>query len=91
MGMAVDMLLAIAVISFASGTIPEFQLGIGNIRSAADDAFVSVGDLLLLRKGDHFRSGVCFFVLCFSLFPPGQGKYIDDIPAGKQEEITQRH
>ena len=41
--MIVDVVLAVAMIAVAAGTIPEFQIGIGYIGSAANTAFMCVG------------------------------------------------
>ena len=43
MAVVVDMLFTVAVVAFAAGAVPEFQIGIGGVRFAADRAFVPVG------------------------------------------------
>ena len=47
MGVVVDVVCAVAVVALATGAVSEFQLRIGNIRSSANGAAVSVGVLLL--------------------------------------------
>jgi len=43
MGMVVDMILAVAEVAVTAGAVPEFQLRVGHIRSAADGTLVGVG------------------------------------------------
>ena len=74
MGVIIDMLNAVAVIAIASGAVAEFQFRIGNIRSAADSAFVVI---VLLYRG-FIRSGFgleCDYLraLLFPFSAPGIG------------------
>ena len=51
MSMVVDVIFAVAVISLTAGAVPELQIGIGNIRSAANSAAVGVGILGFCHGG----------------------------------------
>ena len=42
MGVIADMIFAIAVISLTTGTVAEFKLWVGNIRSIADSTFMGI-------------------------------------------------
>ena len=92
MAVVADMVFAVAVVAFAAGAVPEFQLRIAHIGSAADGAAVGVvclGSGFASTAGgiklDHLR------LLC-SLLPesvfyteaPGGRQYVDHIFAEKQ-------
>lgn len=65
MGMVVDVILAIAIIAIAAGTIPEFQIRIGNIGSAANGAAVGIGGCVLVGFGEDYYLRTCW-LLSFS-------------------------
>ena len=56
-GVITDMVLAIAVIAIALGAVSEFQIGMGNIRSAADGTPMCAG-CLWLGSGCLIRASV---------------------------------
>ena len=101
MGVVIDVILAVAEISFAAGTVPELQLRIGEVSPAADGAFMGVRRFRgsyrgLIRtgvgEGDGFR-----FLLGGSLFkqppgihPPGYGDHIENIFSKEQEIVGKR-
>lgn len=86
----VDMILTIAVVTVAPGTVTELQLGIRNIRSAADGTPVGIGCLggcnrCLVRaglgEGDDLGLLRAGFGLPFPenpphVQPPGNGDHI---------------
>ena len=39
----VDVILAVAVETLAAGAVPKFQIGVGDVGAAADNAFVGIG------------------------------------------------
>ena len=51
MGMIVDMVFAVAMVTLTAAAVPEFQIRIGNIRSAAYCTAVGVGILGLCHGG----------------------------------------
>ena len=78
----VDVILAVAMVAGAAGAVAEFQLGIGNIGSAAYGAAVGVGRLCRLCGAGGIVEvdmplGVGAF-LCFlrEFSAPGQGEQI---------------
>ena len=103
MGVAADVLFAVAIIAVAPGTVPEFQLRIGKIGSAADGAFVGIRRFWLCGGGfigscierDDFRLLCCFAGLTgFSqhspeIDAPGRRNYIQNIAAKEQEIVGQ--
>ena len=97
----VDMILAVAEVTFATGTIPELQLRVGEVGPAADSTFVSVrrfgGDNgSLIRSGIGEGDGLCFLFFGTALFEqppdihaPGHGDHIEDIFSKEQEVVGQ--
>ena len=101
MGMIADMLFAIAIIAVAPGAVAEFQLRIGDVRSAADSTLVVIGcfdgsNAGLIRPGGGEGNGLgsggwrILFLLpeqpgCVD--PPGHGENIDNILAEEQEIV----
>ena len=95
--MVVDVILAVAVVPFAPGAVPEFQLRIGNIRPAADRTSVGIGRFLWL--GCRLRSlgteGDDRGTLWLSVFAeqshelpaPLHGNHIQHILAEEQEVV----
>ena len=92
------MILTVAVITIAAGTITEFQVGMGTIRAAADGALVKEdflgGDISCLNGGgggelDHSRlPGSGSLTKTFAdLEPQGEGNDVDDIFSKEQEVI----
>ena len=90
-----DVILAVAVIAFASGTVPEFQFRIAHIGSAAYGAAVVVWFGFGRCVGDKWdRAG---FLLGLPM--PGPANFhayrhrekIGKIAAGKQKEICKSH
>ncbi len=97
-----DMLLAVAVVAIAAGTVPEFQFRIGSIGSAADSAAVGVGGLgrggrCLIGsgiEGNHLwpvpgKILLCPFYTAPGIDPPGLGKHIQHITSKEQEIVGQ--
>ena len=98
MCMVTDVILAVAEIAIATGTVTEFQLRIGNIGSAAYGAAVEIGFLGLLAcfsgEGDcaaGFLRLLSFGLAVLQLVPPLGRQYIDHIPAEEQKVIGQCH
>ena len=91
MGVVIDMILAIAVIAVAAGTIAEFQIGIRNIRTPTYGAAVGVRSSLLGgREGDRSSAVRCFgtlFAHITVIGTNGRGQEIHHILAGEQQEI----
>ena len=90
MDMVVDVILAVAVIAVAPGTVPELQLRVGDIGSAADPA--AVGEIPGLgigfgNKGDRAGGFGCFH---FS-GSVQEGEYITDASSHKQQVVGNRH
>ena len=100
-----DMILAIAIIAVTPGAIAEFQLRVGNIRSAANSAAVVVRRFrgcycgLIGPGGGEGDNGRLLFggLLLFPLKQPGcvdpprHGEYICHILAEEQEVVQQGH
>ena len=98
----VDMILAVAEVSLAAGTIPELQLRVGEIGPAADSTFVSVrrfggGNGSLIRSGIGEGNGLCFLLFGTALFEqppgihaPGHGDHIEDIFSKEQKGLPSR-
>ena len=90
----VDVILTITVVAAATGAIPELQLRIGHIGTAADGAFV--GQILFFGSGalggtelDRLCSVFGVLGLFDNTYLPGQ--QILDILACKQQEIQKTH
>ena len=104
--MVADVVLAVAMVAAAAGAIPEFQVGMGDVRSSAYGALMGVG---CLDGGDAGFIGACagegdslgplgcggvLFLLAEKppgIGPPGHGDYIDDIFAEEQEIVGNGH
>ena len=98
MDVVADMVLAVAVIAIAAGTIAEFQVGVGTIRAAADGALVKEdflgGDISCLNGGgggelDHScLPGSRSLTKTFAdLEPQRERDDVDDIFSKEQEVI----
>lgn len=90
-----DMLGAVAVVPVTAGAIAKFQTGIGNVRSAADGAFVGVIDRFGGGggEGDGFCGARRFFPAAERAAEPqtaGFGDHIAHILAEKQEIVRKR-
>ena len=97
-----DVLFAVAVIAVAFGAVPELQIGIGKIGSAADSTAMGVGGFGLRggsligtcveRNGLMLLIGSCVsgpFCGSSGVDPPGLGQNIQHIAAKEQEVIGQ--
>ena len=80
MGMVADVVLAVAVVAIAPGTVAELQFGVGYICPAANGAAVGVGGLrscglrgvgTCFGEGDHF-----------GFFMAGWGGFLSDQALG---------
>ena len=98
MGVIADMILAVAVIAVAFGTVTEFQLRIGHICPSANCAAVGVGDGLLFAmggiavgEGDRtgFLLGLCGSDCPIAAGSPCRRQQIQYILTGKQQEICE--
>ena len=99
MGVVIDVVLAVAMVTLAPGAVAEFQLRIGHIRAAADGAFVGVGGFGRCHRclvGTGVGEGDGFGFLRFlgsspeeapGVHPPGHGEYIGHILAEEQEVV----
>ena len=100
MGVVADVIFTVAVIAITPGAVPEFQIRMGNVGSAADRAAMGVGSLGLgsgglIRtcvEGDGFvllAAGSISGPLGSSsgIDPPGLGQYIGNIAAEEQEIV----
>ena len=92
MGVIGNVIFAVAEIAVAAGTIPELQVRILGIRTAANGAAVVVGgrSFLLGLAAHRDRSGF-LFDLGGSFDPPGKGKQIEHIFAKENEIIGKPH
>ena len=77
MGVIADMVLAVTVVTFTAGAIPEFQLRIGYISTTADGAFVGIGGfcgsgrcLVRAGRGKGNDLGLSLFTLFLTLKEP---------------------
>ena len=99
MTMVGNVILTIAVVAFAPGTVTEFQIRVTYIGAAADSTAVGVGNLLLLGcclglgiKGYDLgslrgRADHFFAEHSGDLSAPGQGNNIQNILAEEQEIV----
>lgn len=96
MRVVADMILTVAMIAFALGAVPEFQLRVGYIRSAADIAAVGViglwgGVSRFIGGGGELNhlgaGGGGFFEQPPEIDPPGRGDHIQHIAAEEQEIV----
>ena len=90
MGVIGNVIFAVAEVAVTPGAVPEFQIGIGYIRAAANCAAVSVGGLLrwgaLLLAHRRMGRGIA------GPFSPGEeGKQIQYILSGKQKIVEKSH
>ena len=96
MHMTVNVVLAVAVVTLAAGAVTELQLGVTDVCSAADGAFMGVelfhrggGCLVGTGKGD--RAGL-FGGLLLKELPgidaPGNGDDIQHILAEEQQVVA---
>ena len=84
-----NMILAIAEIALAPGTIPEFQLRIGAIRATADGATMGVGGFGLLIHRNGTGGGALLLELNFR--PSFHGYQIQYVFAKEQEVVGNGH
>ena len=101
MSVIIDMVLAVAMVALAPGTVAELQFRISHIGAAADGAFVGVGRLGLGHRGlvgagVGERDGLCFWG-GLGILPekppgvhsPGHGEDIENILTKEQEIVGQ--
>ena len=95
MGMVADVILAVAEIAVATGTVAELQFRIADVGFAAYGAAVGIGNAGFLWGlfGEGDGSGLLRRFLFLVLQPgsPGRRKNVDHIGAVKQEIVCQCH
>ena len=97
MGMVVDMVLTVAAVTGAAGTIAELQFRIAHIGTAADLTAVIIVSLMHRSGFPGFRSPelnhLGLLLRCFFIRPqpPGHGEQIQHILTGENHIIRQCH
>ena len=97
-----NVILTVAVVAFALGTVAEFQIGMFHVGASADGAFVMIGGFyrcvgcfigtgVVKRNGLMGLSGGGLAHSPAGIDTPGSGQYIQHILAEEQEVIAQRN